>query len=543
MNLSYSTQEAERTDLDSIDDAYTSSCDSEGSSVSSSPRCHKLAGLVDTSVLRGTTPHVLLRPCGSELRSAPNEIASDTKLAELTFAKSFQVSAIDIFVSHSWQAPWFQKYIALTCYFNGPAAVFLGVCASAAWITMAECRLAERLFPWLATGTASAQLLLQVIIIMACLAVLFFWQHLLNVTGIPTASVFLDKVCIHQSDAEKKKRGITSIGGIIARSKTLLVAWDYSYFSRLWCPYEIAAFNFANPDGKIVVLPVETGRVIASLSAAGIVQALGISLLHFFFRRPDEHFKARLAFYVFMLFPYLVVSIVQQANTRRLADLEATVSRYSVKNAESFCCSNGHVHPETGTPLPCDRDMVFEAIADWQGRGELEAGLEAFDKLVRQLCRQTIEENLGHCGVPYRFVLLTTLWHAIVAAIIGYYRIKDLYHQPCSQSVMFMVLPFEVLLFNEPLCLALMFCVTKGLQKRSLPAGLQCFLPCLVGTSFQALVWELYFLCLAQESLIIYFLLACVKGCSVFLLYFSSGRARRTARPPDESPEYPDFSA
>ena len=46
------------------------------------------------------------------------------------------------------------------------------------------------------------------------------------------ASVFLDRICIHQSDPRLKMEGVMSIGAFLKRSERMLVLWDASYMQR-----------------------------------------------------------------------------------------------------------------------------------------------------------------------------------------------------------------------------------------------------------------------------------------------------------------------
>merc|ERR1740130_30394 len=87
-------------------------------------------------------------------------------------------------------------------------------------------------------------------------AVLFFKQ--------PSDLVFLDKVCIHQTDLEKKQKGIDGLGGFLKRSKNVLVLWDASYFTRLWCTLEMAAaLNLSG--SRIIFKPVLRGYSLVLL--------------------------------------------------------------------------------------------------------------------------------------------------------------------------------------------------------------------------------------------------------------------------------------
>merc|ERR1719221_19191 len=81
--------------------------------------------------------------------------------------------------------------------------------------------------------------------------------------------IFFDKVCIHQTDPDLKEAGIKSIGGILQNSKEVLLAWDSSYFERLWCTYELSAFlhkaHLRQKKPKITVIPVQLGGVVGAV--------------------------------------------------------------------------------------------------------------------------------------------------------------------------------------------------------------------------------------------------------------------------------------
>ena len=59
---------------------------------------------------------------------------------------------------------------------------------------------------------------------------LFFWRR--------RFSIFLDVICIDQKDETRKAKGIISMGAILKSSDSILVLWDSSYSSRLWCVWE-----------------------------------------------------------------------------------------------------------------------------------------------------------------------------------------------------------------------------------------------------------------------------------------------------------------
>ena len=66
-------------------------------------------------------------------------------------------------------------------------------------------------------------------LVLYCLT-LFFWRR--------RFSIFLDVICIDQKDETRKAKGIISMGAILKSSDSILVLWDCSYSSRLWCVWE-----------------------------------------------------------------------------------------------------------------------------------------------------------------------------------------------------------------------------------------------------------------------------------------------------------------
>ena len=72
--------------------------------------------------------------------------------------------------------------------------------------------------------------------------VLAFWQRIRRALKGAETLVFLDRLCIAQHDDGLKRQGILNLGGILAKSRRLIVLWSPRYFSRTWCTFEIASF-------------------------------------------------------------------------------------------------------------------------------------------------------------------------------------------------------------------------------------------------------------------------------------------------------------
>merc|ERR1719160_1756813 len=97
--------------------------------------------------------------------------------------------------------------------------------------------------------------------------------------GIPGPGVFLDKVCIHQTDLELKAEGVKSLAGFLKRSKSALVVYNEHYLRRLWTVYEFATILIVNPEIELRIIPKEMAPMILSMVAVsytfGVMETVG----------------------------------------------------------------------------------------------------------------------------------------------------------------------------------------------------------------------------------------------------------------------------
>merc|ERR1719330_1161517 len=149
--------------------------------------------LSSPELLRATRPSVLLERFGRRLKSTVGSIELATS-ADDDFNRSFRVQAIDIFLSHSWQASAWRKYFTLLLYFNGTPgiAVVMTTCffATAFCASIDHCEdvyLPGHFYVVVGMGAFCATLLL--------------WHHLAASLR-ASSTIFLDKVCIHQTDED-----------------------------------------------------------------------------------------------------------------------------------------------------------------------------------------------------------------------------------------------------------------------------------------------------------------------------------------------------
>lgn len=68
---------------------------------------------------------------------------------------------------------------------------------------------------------------------------------------------------------------------------------------------------------------------------------------------------------VFATMPFLFYSTV--VLFRDISTVDGQLKDFSLEGSECFCCANDHRHPDTGEALPCDRNLVYEAVRLWYG--------------------------------------------------------------------------------------------------------------------------------------------------------------------------------
>lgn len=168
-------------------------------------------------------------------KDALDNLTQDT--ADALFHGSKQTKRISFFISHSWHAHWFLKYLALLYHVNIRSAVVSGFIA---WVASFVALLTA--YDWNMTmfGGEAWSFYLVVIFVVIPVTVFFLVFFFGHVVLRPSDDYWLDKMCIHQYDTDMKIAGASAIPEIVANTDTLLILWDESYFERLWCCLEVA---------------------------------------------------------------------------------------------------------------------------------------------------------------------------------------------------------------------------------------------------------------------------------------------------------------
>eukprot|EP00929_Paragymnodinium_shiwhaense_P039241 TRINITY_DN20633_c0_g2_i1.p1 TRINITY_DN20633_c0_g2~~TRINITY_DN20633_c0_g2_i1.p1 ORF type:complete len:590 (+),score=38.35 TRINITY_DN20633_c0_g2_i1:215-1984(+) len=385
----------------------------------------KLRSTLPPDLMRGVPTQLALEGYGRHwegIAGGPND-----------YSLSRQSLIIEDFISHDWRTPRSVKYVTL-CYIENRRAALTGSMILAALVVLArevfvglgkDFRHDHRLFPRDIIG-------FNLICSSGFIALLFHWHHLRPMLR-GSKLIFLDKLCICQYDDDKKSQGILGLAAFLKHSKRLVVLWSPTYFSRLWCSYELAAwFKFENELSSILFVPVEIpARLVVNFciiatanTLSGIAQvardadpsALGALVVDIVVRI--------ISVVVLVLFAYVI-----QGHIENVGVLQEELSTFEMQRTRCFCCSNNHCHPETGAPLSCDRNMVYSTLAGWlpstaEGGSE-GAHLTAFNDEVRSTLHEYVtrvlpERQLFLRYVDFLFALLPQAWNNIDGLIFRY---------------------------------------------------------------------------------------------------------------------------
>lgn len=223
---------------------------------------------------------------------------------------------------------------------------------------------------------------------------------------------FVDKLCIHQTDEVLKNAGIESLAGFIKHADNILVLWSTRYFTRLWCVYELAAWAHLGKDLKSSVhfVPVALAKGVFILNVGLFVFYLSYKFNYVM--NPSTYY-VYLATSICMIFSCLIGTVHSLRHLMRdLRRLEVQLTTFSVRDAQCFCCTNDHLLPGKGTPLSCDRKLVYNTLQLWfASEGESmpemsEAHLDAFDRYIRTEFAPRVLRTVGGGRLPYSYTLI-----------------------------------------------------------------------------------------------------------------------------------------
>lgn len=345
---------------------------------------------VEPGLVRAVPIRLILRTRAEKFASNEGTVA-DYKLSAPT-------DEIDYFLSHSWRASRHAKYLTLWVFFRLPTAVVGAVTFG----TIAFVLTATRVLP--ATHTAQGrwpdtrgdletessmwcQAFSVIGLVLALMAQEFAeWHNLVR-----GSTCFLDKLCIHQCDTELKSRGIRSIGLFVCRSRYMLILWSPEYFTRLWCCFEVAAFQQGEREagGKsrrpsIIFRPLVLGPAVVTL---GICLFLVFLWQRFALVARSSTSIAKAVVIGSLALTSSITAPVLFPYTRSRQDLFHQLKTFSFADAQCFD--------------PADRALITRLLQRWHATaGDEGAAVAAFEQEVREDIGALVQEQMGD-ALPY----------------------------------------------------------------------------------------------------------------------------------------------
>lgn len=198
---------------------------------------------------------------------------------------STEVLNIDVFLSHNWSVGRFRKFLALAKYNNSRAAT----CVAVLVMMLCFSFQAVGLLPLVLTTSNTKKTVHEdtpdkvgifVLLLLACpvFVLVLLTKHEITCSACPRHRqfVFLDKICIHQTNDELKLQGIAKLGAFVASSSRLLILYSDLYLQKLWTVYEVACFLSGNSTQAIEVVHVNLPLVFISMMSASYFSHLAL---------------------------------------------------------------------------------------------------------------------------------------------------------------------------------------------------------------------------------------------------------------------------
>lgn len=352
-------------------------------------------------------PDTLLRaaPLNRVLRGASSVLA-DNKASAEAYNLAHVVdtrTTIDFFLSHNWAVFRHKKFQALILEFNLGAAVVTSFACAFIGFMLNQLQVPPSL-PMLSSHNATYTIGVysQLLGITGFVFALTQWHELSSGCG-RHKSVFLDKLCIHQTDSKMKALGISKLGAFMRHSRTLVVLFSDVYFQHLWTVFEFACWIFLHPLDSIRILPVDEAQVVVIGIAFGSTMCLTFTFLGHMCG--DATMSPWIYFALVSSLAYLLVGCL--VHVLRVWELKL---KDTMQALHSFTCTGAVCSQES------DREFIVGTIvAFMKATGRVldhvddAQAIEVFEKTVQKEMPNALKAAVGPHGIPYRHILLLPL--------------------------------------------------------------------------------------------------------------------------------------
>jgi hypothetical protein len=303
---------------------------------------------------------------------------------------SKSVPRLAAFISHNWVVKRYKKNLALIFYYNIDVSFFLatlfffGVLLLGVHGYLPTVRRDFDLYPVGFLG--------RLIIAPFFGVVLLCGRDLMLRTGYIGPRVFVDKVCIHQTDKEIQRACIERLGAFINFSDKMVVLYTDTYLRKLWTVYEVAGFLSVHPVSDMKVLPVAQFALFTGVCFLTYIYQFGIFATRAIFG------SAWLIYPVGQIGGFAWVFLLRRWNKEK---------KWIIKRLSEFTVRDCVCFMESDRPVVYKNVAVLmKAIGDVDVFADEDTALDAFDQRVRKYLPSAFGVALGNNSFMYKHYLL-----------------------------------------------------------------------------------------------------------------------------------------
>jgi len=346
-----------------------------------------------------------------------------------SMAKAFDEEQWDYFISHNWSVKRWKKFLALCLVWSGQKA-FICCCLSQ---LLCFVLISIGILPTTTSHTDGHEISIWCIgaCLVAYLVVFMLVPDFLSCLGFAGYRTFLDKVCVDQSNEERKKEGIQAITAFLYHSDTLLVLFSDVYLRRLWTVFELTTFLALKPDANIVVQPVLLGPVVLYFVILRSLRIAEVFLIPSTLENgpslESPTFGAIVILITVDLLGTLLGAIFLRMWGRTRSNMTQQISEFAFESAEC--------HDEA------DRMEILgsiKALARQEGLVDADAPtlecIKSFEKIVQERVPRRIEGSFLMTGIPCKVAFLISLPSMAVALDHSAVRLRLLLQETIDEN-------------------------------------------------------------------------------------------------------------
>ncbi|CAE7775128.1 unnamed protein product [Symbiodinium necroappetens] len=182
----------------------------------------------------------------------------------------------------------------------------------------------------------------------------------------------------------------------------MLVLWDPTWVTRLWCVFEIAAFQHSRSPGSkadLQIVPPLLGPTLLVFEMLLCIAAIVYDLIESSLASSEDGILAGELHLMLAGVLVLLVGLVThllRGYARSVEMLQDQLRGFKVENTSSACCANC----KKGEAALCDRAVILECIAAWY------ESLDSFELHVQSDVQMAVIDQLAYRAISYQRALV-----------------------------------------------------------------------------------------------------------------------------------------